>query len=116
MLDARWALVQLNAWPGLDVGALFDDKGLVLGGAKSHLPDKSGSAELLAAGLLEPGHDVAAVGLHVVDHLLDGLLLVVAKLPVALNDAGLRQYGVLHLVADLCLQLEVHVRGLEFGE
>ena len=59
MLDARWALIQLNAWPGLDVGALFDDKGLVLGGAKSHLPDKSGSAELLAAGLLEPGHDVA---------------------------------------------------------
>ena len=56
------------------------------------------------------------VGLHGVDHLLNGLLLVVTKLPVVLYGGGLCQHGVLPLVADLCLQLEVHVRGLEFGD
>ena len=122
-LDARLRLVRLGALSGLDVGAFFDGNHLVLGGAESHLPDESGGAELPAAvsriqesssekigtaGPPEPGHDMASGGLHVVDHLLEDLLLVVVELPVVLDDDRLRQHGVLYLAAKLRLQLEVH--------
>ena len=36
---------------------------VILGGADGHLPDEPGSAELNNAGLPEPGHNVAVVGL-----------------------------------------------------
>ena len=42
---------------------------------------------------------------YVIEHLLDGLLLVVAKLPVVLSDDGLCQQSVLHLVHDLHVRL-----------
>ena len=104
LLEACSNLVRLDARPGLDVGAVFDGHHLVLGGAK-----------LLVAGLLEPGHNVVAGSLHVVDHLIKVLLLVVDRLPVVLDDDVVRQSGVLHLVADLRLQLEVCVRGIKVG-
>ena len=74
LLEARSNLVRLDARLGLDVGAFFDGDHLVLGGAESHLPDESGGVELCAAWLLEPGHILATVGLHVVNPLLKGLL------------------------------------------
>ena len=86
---------------------------LLVRGADSHLPDEPGGAQLLAGGLLEPGHSIAAVGLHVIDHLLEGLLLIVTKLPMVLDDDLFCQHRVLHLAADLSLQLEVHVLGFK---
>ena len=99
------SLVRLDALPCLDVDAFFDGDHLVLGGAK-----------LLAAGPLGPGHNAGAIGLHVVDHILDGQLLVVMKLPVVLDDGGLRQHAILHLVVDLGLKLEVHIHCLKVGD
>ena len=113
LLDAWSNLIRLDAHPGLDVGAFFDGDHLVVGGAESNIPDKPGGAKLLTAGLLGLGHNVPAIGLHAIGHLLDGLLLVVARLPVVLNNGGLRLYRVLHLVANLCLQLLVYVLGLK---
>ena len=68
--------------------------------------DEPGGANLLAVGLLDPEHDVGAVGLHVVDRLLDGLLLMVAKLPMGLDADVRRQGGVLHLATNLLLKPE----------
>ena len=61
---------------------MFDGNHLALGGVK-----------LLAAGFLESGHVMAAVGLNVVDRLLEGLLLVVSRLPVVPDDSGLSLYS-----------------------
>ena len=66
----------------LHLGSVFDGEHLVPDGAK-----------LFVAVLLRPGHDVAAGGLHVVDHLLEVLLLVIEHL--VLGDAGLLAVGLL---------------------
>ena len=59
---------------------------------------------------------MAAISLHIVKHLLEGLLLVVARLPGILNGGGLWQHGVLRSTADHRLHLKVHFLGLEVGD
>ena len=101
MLDVKL----LTAWlldPGHNVASsgfqLFDQ-----------LLDEPGGANLLAAGLLDPGHDVAVVGLQVVSRLLKGLLIVVMKPAVGLDADVLHQHKLLHLATNLLLQPGVHV-------
>ena len=117
LLDAWSALGRPDARPGLDVGALFDVAHLVLGGVKGHLPVDPGGAGLLAVGLLGLGHGVVVTGVNVVNHLIYSIFLVVLELHMVLSNAESEigredtlphgVHGVLHLVADLCLQIEV---------
>ena len=85
LLDARSAHGRLDARPDHDVGAPLCVRRLVLGGVEGHLPVGPGGVNLLAVWLLGPGHGVVVVGLHIVDRVLDGLLLAVVRLRVVLG-------------------------------